>query len=136
VPQRKTRTPEGRSPLCTLWRNKVGNAVDSLHWDIIASVFTDVQNAISVSMTTWVRAAMEESQDFNLMCDCLEAAGQPLRRPGRPCRMWRAAERLGGCSSGSACGWCRWLEARGRDCTPGIFKIFKQANGIRRAAWR
>lgn len=124
VPTRKPGTPEGRIALLHAVAHIELNAVD-LHWDIIAR-FTDVTMPIGF-YDDWVQAADEESKHFNLMCDCLEAAGSHYGALPAHAGMWRAAEDTKTDLYGRLAVVPMVLEARGLDVTPGMIKIFKQA---------
>lgn len=124
VPRRRPGTPEGRIALMHAVAHIELNAVD-LHWDIIAR-FTDVKMPIGY-YDDWVKAADEESKHFNLMCDCLEAAGSFYGALPAHAGMWRAAEDTVDDFMGRLAVVPMVLEARGLDVTPGMIKIFKQA---------
>ena len=124
VPRRRPGTPEGRIALMHAVAHIELNAVD-LHWDIIAR-FTDVKMPIGY-YDDWVKAADEESKHFNLMCDCLEAAGSFYGALPAHAGMWRAAEDTVDDFLGRLAVVPMVLEARGLDVTPGMIKIFKQA---------
>jgi uncharacterized ferritin-like protein (DUF455 family) len=124
VPTRKPGTPEGRIALLHAVAHIELNAVD-LHWDLIAR-FTDVKMPIGF-YDDWVQAADEESKHFNLMCDCLEAAGSYYGALPAHAGMWRAAEDTKSDLCGRLAVVPMVLEARGLDVTPGMIKIFKQA---------
>jgi len=124
VPMRKPGTPEGRIALLHAVAHIELNAVD-LHWDIIAR-FTDTKMPIGF-YDDWVQAADEESKHFNLMCDCLEAAGSHYGALPAHAGMWRAANDTQDDLFGRLAVVPMVLEARGLDVTPGMIKIFKQA---------
>ncbi|MGJ8628310.1 MAG: ferritin-like domain-containing protein [Sulfitobacter sp.] len=124
VPQRKPGTPEGRIALLHAVAHIELNAVD-LHWDIIAR-FCDVKLPMGF-YDDWVKAADEESKHFNLMCDCLEAAGSFYGALPAHAGMWRAAEDTADDLMGRLAVVPMVLEARGLDVTPGMIKIFQQA---------
>lgn len=124
VPTRKPGTPEGRIALLHAVAHIELNAVD-LHWDIIAR-FTGTQMPIGF-YDDWVQAADEESKHFNLMCDCLEAAGSHYGALPAHAGMWRAAEDTMHDLYGRLAVVPMVLEARGLDVTPGMIKIFQQA---------
>jgi uncharacterized ferritin-like protein (DUF455 family) len=124
VPHRKPGTPEGRIALMHAVAHIELNAVD-LHWDIIAR-FTDVAMPIGY-YDDWVKAADEESKHFNLMCDCLEAAGSHYGALPAHAGMWRAAEDTVDDFMGRLAVVPMVLEARGLDVTPNMIKVFKQA---------
>ena len=124
VPRRRPGTPEGRIALLHAVAHIELNAVD-LHWDIIAR-FTHVPMPMGF-YDDWIRAADEESKHFNLMCDCLEAAGSHYGALPAHAGMWRAAEDTQDDFMGRLAVVPMVLEARGLDVTPGMIKIFKQA---------
>ncbi|MBB3994671.1 uncharacterized ferritin-like protein (DUF455 family) [Sulfitobacter undariae] len=124
VPRRRPGTPEGRIALMHAVAHIELNAVD-LHWDIIAR-FTDIKMPIGY-YDDWVKSADEESKHFNLMCDCLEAAGSHYGALPAHAGMWRAAEDTADDIMGRLAVVPMVLEARGLDVTPGMIKVFKQA---------
>ena len=124
VPRRRPGTPEGRIALLHAVAHIELNAVD-LHWDIIAR-FCDVKLPLGFH-DDWVKAADEESKHFDLMCDCLEAAGSYYGALPAHAGMWRAAEDTVDDLMGRLAVVPMVLEARGLDVTPGMIKIFKQA---------
>ncbi len=124
VPKRKTGSPEGRIALLHAVAHIELNAVD-LHWDIIAR-FSHVPLPIGF-YDDWVKSADEESKHFNLMCDCLEAAGSHYGALPAHEGMWRAAEDTADDLMGRLAVVPMVLEARGLDVTPGMIKIFQQA---------
>ena len=100
------------------------NAVD-LHWDLIAR-FGHIDLPIGF-FDDWVKAADEESKHFNLVCDCLEAAGSFYGALPAHAGMWQAAEDTAGDFMGRLAVVPMVLEARGLDVTPGMIKLFQQA---------
>ncbi|MGX9354434.1 ferritin-like domain-containing protein [Roseobacteraceae bacterium S113] len=124
VPKRKPGSPQGRIALLHAVAHIELNAVD-LHWDIIAR-FTDTAMPIGF-YDDWVQAALEESKHFNLMCDCLEAAGSHYGALPAHAGMWRAAEDTVDDFMGRLAVVPMVLEARGLDVTPGMIKIFRNA---------
>ncbi len=124
VPRRRPGTPEGRIALLHAVAHIELNAVD-LHWDIIAR-FTDVKMPIGF-YDDWVKAADEESKHFNLMSDCLEAAGSHYGALPAHAGMWRAAEDTAEDFMGRLAVVPMVLEARGLDVTPGMIEVFKRA---------
>jgi uncharacterized ferritin-like protein (DUF455 family) len=124
VPHRKPGTPEGRIALMHAVAHIELNAVD-LHRDILAR-FADVNMPIGY-YDDWVKAADEESKHFNLMCDCLEAAGSHYGALPAHAGMWRAAEDTKDDFMGRLAVVPMVLEARGLDVTPNMIKVFKQA---------
>lgn len=124
VPRRKPGTVEGRLAILHAVAHIELNAVD-LHWDIIAR-FSHIPMPPGF-YDDWVKAADEESKHFNLMCDCLEAAGSFYGALPAHAGMWRAAEDTAEDLMGRLAVVPMVLEARGLDVTPGMIKIFKQA---------
>ncbi len=124
VPRRRPGTPEGRIALLHAVAHIELNAVD-LHWDIIAR-FTDIEMPIGF-YDDWVKAADEESKHFNLMSDCLDAAGSHYGALPAHAGMWRAAEDTADDLMGRLAVVPMVLEARGLDVTPGMIEIFKRA---------
>ena len=127
VPHRKPGTPEGRIAMMHAVAHIELNAVD-LHWDIIAR-FNGVNMPIGY-YDDWVKAADEESKHFNLMCDCLEAAGSHYGALPAHAGMWRAAEDTAEDFMGRLAVVPMVLEARGLDVTPNMIKLFKQAKEV------
>lgn len=124
VPHRKPGTPAGRIALLHAVAHIELNAVD-LHWDIIAR-FADIPMPIGF-YDDWVKSADEESKHFNLMCDCLEAAGSHYGALPAHAGMWRAAEDTATDFMGRLAVVPMVLEARGLDVTPNMIRLFKQA---------
>uniref|UniRef100_A0ABW5U255 Ferritin-like domain-containing protein n=1 Tax=Sulfitobacter aestuarii TaxID=2161676 RepID=A0ABW5U255_9RHOB len=124
VPRRRPGTPEGRIALLHAVAHIELNAVD-LHWDIIAR-FCDTRLPMGF-YDDWVRAADEESKHFNLMCDCLEAAGSHYGALPAHAGMWRAAEDTATDLMGRLAVVPMVLEARGLDVTPGMIEVFRRA---------
>lgn len=124
VPRRRPGTPEGRIALLHAVAHIELNAVD-LHWDIIAR-FSHVPMPIGF-FDDWVKAADEESKHFNLMCDCLEAAGSHYGALPAHAGMWRAAEDTATDFMGRLAVVPMVLEARGLDVTPGMIEVFRKA---------
>lgn len=124
VPRRKPGSPAGRLALLHAVAHIELNAVD-LHWDIIAR-FCDTEMPVGF-YDDWVKAADEESKHFNLMCDCLEAAGSHYGALPAHAGMWRAAEDTVADLMGRLAVVPMVLEARGLDVTPGMIEIFRKA---------
>jgi uncharacterized ferritin-like protein (DUF455 family) len=124
VPKRKPGTPEGRVAMIHAVAHIELNAVD-LHWDLIAR-FGHIDLPIGF-FDDWVKAADEESKHFNLVCDCLEAAGSFYGALPAHAGMWQAAEDTAGDFMGRLAVVPMVLEARGLDVTPGMIKLFQQA---------
>ena len=128
VPRRRPGTPEGRIALLHAVAHIELNAVDP-HWDVIAR-FADADLPIGF-FDDWVRAADEESKHFNLMCDCLEAAGSHYGALPAHAGMWRAAEDTADDLMGRLAVVPMVLEARGLDVTPGMIAVFEKAGEAR-----
>ncbi|KIN72124.1 ferritin-like domain-containing protein [Sulfitobacter guttiformis] len=124
VPHRKPGTPEGRIAMMHAVAHIELNAVD-LHWDIIAR-FSHIDMPIGY-YDDWVKAADEESKHFNLMCDCLEAAGSFYGALPAHAGMWQAATDTADDFMGRLAVVPMVLEARGLDVTPNMIRLFKQA---------
>lgn len=124
VPKRKPGTPAGRIALLHAVAHIELNAVD-LHWDIIAR-FAHIPMPPGF-YDDWVKAADEESKHFNLMCDCLEAAGSHYGALPAHAGMWRAAEDTAEDFMGRLAIVPMVLEARGLDVTPGMIEVFDNA---------
>lgn len=124
VPKRKPGSPQGRIALMHAVAHIELNAVD-LHWDIIPR-FAHVPMPMGF-YDDWVKAADEESKHFNLMCDCLEAAGSFYGDLPAHAGMWRAAEDTVDDFMGRLAVVPMVLEARGLDVTPGMIDIFRKA---------
>ncbi|MGR3572477.1 ferritin-like domain-containing protein [Brevirhabdus sp.] len=124
VPRRRPGTAEGRCALLHAVAHIELNAVD-LHWDIIAR-FRDVPLPLGF-YDDWVRAADDESKHFNLMADCLEAAGSHYGALPAHAGMWRAAEDTRADLMARLAVVPMVLEARGLDVTPGMIDAFRRA---------
>ncbi len=124
VPRRRPNSPTGRIALLHAVAHIELNAVD-LHWDIIAR-FADQPMPLGF-YDDWVRAAAEESNHFNLICDCLEALGSHYGAMPAHAGMWRAAEDTAGDFLGRLAVVPMVLEARGLDVTPGMIAVFRAA---------
>ena len=124
VPRRRPGSPEGRIALLHAVAHIELNAVD-LHWDIVAR-FTQTPMPLGF-YDDWVKSADEESKHFNLVCDCLEAAGSHYGALPAHAGMWRAAEDTAEDFLGRLAVVPMVLEARGLDVTPGMIEIFKKA---------
>ncbi|WP_420002978.1 ferritin-like domain-containing protein [Arenibacterium sp. LLYu02] len=125
VPKRKPGSPQGRIALLHAVAHIELNAVD-LHWDIIAR-FTHVPMPLGF-YDDWVKSADEESNHFNLMCDCLEALGSHYGALPAHASMWRAAADTAEDLMGRLAVVPMVLEARGLDVTPSMIEIFRKAN--------
>ncbi|SIS92217.1 Uncharacterized conserved protein, contains ferritin-like DUF455 domain [Roseivivax lentus] len=124
VPRRRPGSPEGRIALLHAVAHIELNAVD-LHWDIIPR-FAHIAMPPGF-YDDWVKAADEESKHFNLMCDCLEAAGSHYGALPAHAGMWRAAEDTVDDLAGRLAVVPMVLEARGLDVTPGMIEVFRKA---------
>ncbi|NKB29524.1 MAG: DUF455 family protein [Rhodobacteraceae bacterium] len=124
VPHRKPGSEAGRLALLHAVAHIELNAVD-LHWDLIVR-FSDVRMPLGF-YDDWVRAADEESKHFNLMCNCLEDLGSYYGALPAHAGMWRAATDTQGDFMGRLAVVPMVLEARGLDVTPGMIKVFRQA---------
>ncbi|MDG1430035.1 MAG: ferritin-like domain-containing protein [Paracoccaceae bacterium] len=127
VPKRKPGTPAGRIAMLHAVAHIELNAVD-LHWDLIAR-FGDIPMPLGY-FDDWVKAADEESKHFNLVSDCLEAAGSHYGALPAHAGMWAAAEDTADDFMGRLAVVPMVLEARGLDVTPSMIKLFKQAKEI------
>lgn len=124
VPRRKTGSEAGRNALLHAVAHIELNAVD-LHWDLIAR-FCNTPMPIGY-YDDWVKAADEESNHFNMMCDCLESHSSFYGAMPAHAGMWRAAEDTANDFLGRLAVVPMVLEARGLDVTPGMIKIFESA---------
>ncbi len=124
VPRRRPGSPQGRIALLHAVAHIELNAVD-LHWDIIAR-FAD-QPMPPGFYDDWVKAADDEAKHFNLICDCLEAAGSHYGALPAHAGMWRAAEDTADDLMGRLAVVPMVLEARGLDVTPGMIAVFRAA---------
>lgn len=124
VPRRRPGSPHGRIALLHAVAHIELNAVD-LHWDIIAR-FGQVPMPLGF-YDDWVKCADEESNHFNLICDCLEAQGSHYGALDAHAGMWRAAEDTAEDLFGRLAVVPMVLEARGLDVTPGMIEIFRKA---------
>jgi uncharacterized ferritin-like protein (DUF455 family) len=124
MPRRRPGTLAGRQALLHAVAHIELNAVD-LHWDIIAR-FTD-QPMPPGFYGDWVKAADEESKHFNLLADCLEAAGSHYGALPAHAFMWRAAEDTAHDLRARLAVVPMVLEARGLDVTPGMIEVFRAA---------
>lgn len=131
VPRRRPGSPAGRIALLHAVAHIELNAVD-LHWDMVAR-FTDQSMPLGF-FDDWVRAADEESNHFNLICDCLEASGSYYGALPAHAGMWRAARDTADDLPGRLAVVPMVLEARGLDVTPGMIEIFRTANEPRTVA--
>jgi uncharacterized ferritin-like protein (DUF455 family) len=124
MPRRRPGSPLGRAALLHAVAHIELNAVD-LHWDIIAR-FSHIPMPLGF-YDDWVRAADDEAKHFNLMCDCLEAAGSHYGAMPAHAGMWRAAEDTAHDLMGRLAVVPMVLEARGLDVTPSMIEVFEKA---------
>ncbi len=125
VPKRKPGSPQGRIALLHAVAHIELNAVD-LHWDIIAR-FTDTPLPIGF-YDDWVKSADEESNHFNLICECLAGLDSFYGALPAHAGMWRAASDTADDLMGRLAVVPMVLEARGLDVTPGMIELFRKAN--------
>jgi uncharacterized ferritin-like protein (DUF455 family) len=124
MPRRRPGSAAGRIALLHALAHIELNAVD-LHWDILAR-FADVPMPAGF-YDDWVRAADDEARHFNLLCDCLEAAGSHYGALPAHAGLWRAAEDTALDLPGRLAVVPMVLEARGLDVTPGMIEVFRTA---------
>lgn len=124
VPRRRPGTPTGRIALMHALAHIELNAVD-LHWDIIAR-FSHVPMPLGY-YDDWVKAADDEAKHFNLISDCLEAAGSSYGALPAHAGMWRAAEDTADDLLGRLAVVPMVLEARGLDVSPAMIELFRKA---------
>ncbi|WP_151718465.1 ferritin-like domain-containing protein [Gemmobacter serpentinus] len=124
VPRRRPGSPLGRIALLHAVAHIELNAVD-LHWDMIAR-FGHIAFPLGF-YDDWVKAAAEESNHFNLICDCLERMGSHYGALPAHRGMWQAASDTAGDLFGRLAVVPMVLEARGLDVTPGMIEIFRKA---------
>ena len=124
VPRRRPGSPAGRIALLHALAHIELNAVD-LHWDIIAR-FSDVPLPPGF-YDDWVRAADDEAKHFNLVADCLDAAGSFYGALPAHAGMWRAAEDTASDLLGRLAVVPMVLEARGLDVSPAMIEVFRKA---------
>ncbi|RMD89757.1 MAG: DUF455 family protein, partial [Alphaproteobacteria bacterium] len=125
VPRRRPGSRAGRIALLHAIAHIELNAVD-LHWDIVAR-FADTPMPAGF-YDDWVKAADEESKHFNLLADCLEAAGSHYGALVAHAGMWRAAEDTAHDLMARLAVVPMVLEARGLDVTPEMIAIFERAH--------
>lgn len=131
VPRRRPGTAAGRLALLHAIAHIELNAVD-LHWDIVAR-FADVPMPPGF-YDDWVKAADEEAKHFNLLADCLEAAGSHYGALVAHAGMWRAARDTAHDLMARLAVVPMVLEARGLDVTPGMIALFERAGEERAVA--
>jgi uncharacterized ferritin-like protein (DUF455 family) len=124
VPRRRPGSPQGRIALLHALAHIELNAVD-LHWDIIAR-FTHHPMPPGF-YDDWVKAADEESNHFNLICDVLEKMGSHYGALPAHAGMWRAAEDTAQDLKGRLAVVPMVLEARGLDVSPQMIALFRKA---------
>ena len=125
VPRRRPNSPTGRVALLHAVAHIELNAVD-LHWDIIAR-FTHHPMPLGF-YDDWVKAADDEAKHFNLLADCLEAAGSHYGAMPAHAFMWQAAADTAQDLLGRLAVVPMVLEARGLDVTPGMIDLFTKAS--------
>lgn len=123
VPRRRSGTAQGRLALIHALAHIELNAVD-LHWDIIAR-FAD-QPMPPGFYDDWAQAAAEEANHFNLLCDCLEAAGSHYGAFSAHAGLWQAAADTAHDFKGRLAVVPMVLEARGLDVSPAMITLFEQ----------
>ena len=124
VPRRRPGSPAGRIALLHAVAHIELNAVD-LHWDIIARF--SGSGMPPGFYDDWVRAADDEAKHFNLLADCLEAAGSHYGAMAAHAGLWRAAEETAADLLGRLAVVPMVLEARGLDVSPQMIDVFSQA---------
>lgn len=124
VPRRRPGSPQGRIALLHALAHIELNAVD-LHWDVIAR-FTHHPMPPGF-YDDWVKAADEESNHFNLICDVLEQMNSHYGALAAHAGMWRAAEDTAADLKGRLAVVPMVLEARGLDVSPGMIALFRKA---------
>jgi uncharacterized ferritin-like protein (DUF455 family) len=124
VPRRGPGSPAGRIALLHAVAHIELNAID-LHWDIIAR-FRGVAMPPGF-FDDWVRAADDEAKHFNLLADCLEAAGSHYGALPAHAGLWRAAQDTAGDLLGRLAVVPMVLEARGLDVSPQMIEVFGSA---------
>ncbi|WP_342075959.1 ferritin-like domain-containing protein [Yoonia sp. SS1-5] len=124
MPKRKPGSPAGRQAMLHAIAHIELNAVD-LHWDIIAR-YAHIPMPMGF-YDDWVRAASEEANHFDLLCDCLEAMDSHYGALPAHAGMWRAAEDTADDLLGRLAIVPMVLEARGLDVTPGMITLFEKA---------
>jgi uncharacterized ferritin-like protein (DUF455 family) len=124
MPKRKFGSAAGRQAMLHAIAHIELNAVD-LHWDIIAR-FAHIPMPMGF-YDDWVRAADDEAKHFNLLCDCLEAAGSFYGAFPAHAGMWQAADDTATDLHGRLAIVPMVLEARGLDVTPGMITLFEKA---------
>ena len=75
----------------------------------------------------WVKSAQEESNHFNLICDCLEELGSYYGDLTAHDGLWQAAIETRDDLLGRLAVVPMVLEARGLDVTPNMIKLFEKA---------
>ncbi len=125
VPRRRTSGPAGRIALLHALAHIELNAID-LHWDILAR-FTSIAMPMGF-YDDWVKAADEESNHFNLVCDCLEAMGSHYGAMPAHAGLWRAAQDTALDLKGRLAVVPMVLEARGLDVSPQMIALFEKTN--------
>lgn len=123
VPRRRGGTAQGRLALLHALAHIELNAVD-LHWDIITR-FAHQPMPLGF-YDDWTRAAAEEANHFNLVCDCLEASGSHYGAFGAHAGLWRAAADTAQDLKARLAVVPMVLEARGLDVSPQMIALFEK----------
>ena len=124
VPRRRPNTLNGQIAILHSIAHIELNAVD-LHWDIIAR-FANIQMPVGF-YDDWVKSAQEESNHFNLICDCLEELGSYYGDLTAHDGLWQAAIDTRDDLLGRLAVVPMVLEARGLDVTPNMLRLFEKA---------
>ena len=124
VPRRRPNTLNGQIAILHSIAHIELNAVD-LHWDIIAR-FANIQMPVGF-YDDWVKSAQEESNHFNLICDCLEELGSYYGDLTAHDGLWQAAIETRDDLLGRLAVVPMVLEARGLDVTPNMIRLFEKA---------
>lgn len=128
VPRRRPGSPAGRIALLHAVAHIELNAID-LHWDIIARFAGS--GMPPGFFDDWVRAADDEAKHFDLLADCLEAAGSHYGAMAAHAGLWRAAEDTAGDLLARLAVVPMVLEARGLDVSPQMIEVFAAAGDAR-----
>ena len=131
VPRRRTSSPSGRVALLHSLAHIELNAID-LHWDILAR-FTHHPMPMGF-YDDWVKAADEEANHFNLVCDCLESMGSHYGAFAAHAGLWRAAEDTARDFKGRLAVVPMVLEARGLDVSPQMITLFETTKEVQALA--
>ena len=82
----------------------------------------------------WVKAADEEANHFNLVCDCLESMGSHYGAFAAHAGLWRAAEDTARDFKGRLAVVPMVLEARGLDVSPQMITLFESTKEVQALA--